>query len=139
MSDRIRHLAGGAGAIVLVAVMAIAPAGCGGDSDDGTTETRPAVEPAPAVPEADRPPKVTTCRVEGVRKGRLISSNVGCTAARAVATQWLDDGSCAPPAGESRSSCTIDGFRCLAVATGQGTSVSCSRSQRAIGFLAAPR
>ena len=138
MSGWIRHLAGGAGAIVLL-LAAMALAGCGDDSDDGTTETRPAVEPAPAAPEGNRPPKVTTCRVEGVRKGRLISSNVGCPAARAVATQWLEDGNCAPAAGESRSSCTIDGFRCLAVAAGQGTSVSCARSQRAIGFLVAPR
>jgi hypothetical protein len=63
----------------------------------------------------------------------------GATAAEAPAKEvraaFLAEPSCRRPAGASRWGCSIPSYRCQAVVTDRGWSVSCSRPGRSVSFI----
>jgi hypothetical protein len=106
---------------IAVAVLAAAMiAGCGGGSSTSTTKPR-----APAGS------KVVACKTGGLR-----ATAVDCASARKVMSGWHASHACALAKGESRGACSVSGFRCQAVQTGKGTSVSCARPGEAVAFIA---
>ena len=136
------------GSLTVVLVSAALLAGCGDDDfgevtveptpGEETTETIPREGAAPGASEEDLRPKVQTCRSELVAKRVILAVNVDCGIARSVVVAWTEGETCAPTATSGRSSCTVEGFRCLATSADQGTSVSCTRERRSVGFLAPP-
>jgi hypothetical protein len=123
-------------ALVAVALVAVAVGGCGSSgagssseqamesSGSATTSTAPAGASAQACAGAVR--GIATLRVAGV----------GCATGRGVVASWSDKPACAGPAGASRVSCTVEGYRCLGAATDRGLAVSCARPGRSISFVA---
>ncbi|HET8955041.1 MAG TPA: hypothetical protein VFN18_05225 [Solirubrobacterales bacterium] len=66
----------------------------------------------------------------------------GVTAAEAPAREardaFLAEPSCRRPSGASRWGCSIPSYRCQAVVTDRGWSVSCSRPGRSVAFVLRP-
>jgi hypothetical protein len=75
------------------------------------------------------------CRNTGEAGLLLRVTGVSCSTGRKVAASWRSKSGCAPAAGESRSACTVGGFRCLTVSVGQGLAVTCARPERSIAFI----
>jgi hypothetical protein len=103
----------------VAALLALLVAGCGGGSSNSTTN--------PKAPEGS---KVASCDTGGLR-----ATSVHCASARKVMSGWDASRSCALAKGESRSACSVSGFRCQAVQVGKGTSVSCARPGEAVAFI----
>jgi hypothetical protein len=55
--------------------------------------------------------------------------------AKQVRAAFLAEPSCKRPPGASRWGCSIDSYRCQAVVTDRGWSVSCSEPGRSVAFL----
>lgn len=119
--------------LLLVPALAAAAlaAGCGPSDDSGGGD--PAADRAPSAPPGatarscpDSPPGTEELRV----------TEVGCDAGEAVAAAWAGDPNCSSPAGESRFTCAVRGYRCLGAATDRGIAVSCARPNRSIAFVA---
>jgi hypothetical protein len=51
---------------------------------------------------------------------------------------WEGNPDCRRPPGASRWGCSVDNYRCQAVVTGRGWSVSCSRPGRSVAFTVRP-
>jgi hypothetical protein len=66
-----------------------------------------------------------------------ITSSETATENPAAVTQakWEHNSDCDRPAGASRWGCSIGAYRCQAVVTDRGWSVSCSRPGRSVAFL----
>lgn len=66
-----------------------------------------------------------------------ITSSVTATENPAGVTQakWEHDSDCDRPAGASRWGCSVGSYRCQAVVTDRGWSVSCSRPGQSVAFL----
>ncbi len=64
-------------------------------------------------------------------------TGVDCATGARVASGWSGDSSCRPPNGQSRSTCAVGEYRCLAATVDRGLAVSCARPERAIAFIAA--
>lgn len=66
-----------------------------------------------------------------------ITSSVTATENPAAVTQakWEHTSDCDHPAGASRWGCSVGDYRCQAVVTDRGWSVSCSRPGRSVTFL----
>jgi hypothetical protein len=124
-----RHPALSTGAGVLtVALLAILASGCGssGTESPGEGSTK-AVPPQGAA--------VRDCAGTSAGVDALRVSGVGCPTGRNVAASWTAKNDCAPPAGASRTSCTVGDYRCLSTATERGLAVSCARPGRSISFI----
>jgi hypothetical protein len=127
---RIRALT--AAAIVCVALLV---AGCGGGgSSAGSNSTTPPASgggtPKKATaPNAPAGSKVVACG-QGVR-----ATAVDCGTARRIERRWDKHRSCALPAGASRGSCALGGFRCQTVKSGDRVAVSCARPGGDIAFV----
>ena len=55
-----------------------------------------------------------------------------------VRAAWIAQPSCRHPAGASRWGCSVGPYRCQAVVTGRGWSVSCSKPGESIDFRVRP-
>lgn len=120
--------------IAIVALSAAALVGCGDSSSEqsssGATAPPASTSTAPAGASAHACP-LSAGGAEGLR-----ATGVSCGKAQRLAIAWRRSGECVPPAGASRSACTISSYRCLAAATGRGLAVSCARPGRAVAFTA---
>ncbi len=119
-------------------VIALFVAGCGsGESTETTTpggaETMQAHQSG-----AEGPSGVTAraCRNPGKPAVLMRVTGVSCSKGKSIAAGWASHSGCAPPAGVSRSACTVDGFRCLTTVAGHGLAVTCARPERSVAFLA---
>jgi hypothetical protein len=119
---------------IAIAVLAAALlAGCGGSSDGGSsssTEAPPSTSTAPAGASAH------SCPTAASGAEALRVTGISCGRAERVVVAWQRSGSCAPPAGASRSGCDAAGYRCLSTVTDRGLAVSCSGPGRSIAFVA---
>jgi hypothetical protein len=109
-------------------------AGCG--SDESTTPSESSGPQPPASAGASSVPPgsaARTCASDG-RLSELRVSGLGCTEGRTVVSAWNRPG-CRPSGGDSRSACTVRGYRCLAVVVDRGLSVDCARPGKSISFL----
>ena len=57
---------------------------------------------------------------------------------RQIRAAWLADPDCEHPRGASRWGCSVGAYRCQAVVTGRGWSVSCARPGKSIAFRVQP-
>jgi hypothetical protein len=125
-------------AIALAALAIIAAAllvaGCGGGSS-GTGGGTPKKATAPNAPAGS---KVVSCEEGQMEMMQLRASAVDCGTARRTMRDWASSHACTPGKG-SRSSCSLDGFRCQAVRVDQGTSVSCARPDADVAWIATAR
>jgi hypothetical protein len=125
-------------AVVLCA--ALLAAGCGGGGSGGSGSTAP---PAGAggtpkkatAPNAPAGSKVVACKESAAGIGGLRAAAIDCRSARDVAGGWGRDQACALREGESRGSCSVEGFRCQAVRTDRGAAVSCARPGGDVAFI----
>jgi hypothetical protein len=113
--------------LVALALAAASLAGCGSSSDT-TGGSSAATAPVGA--------SARTCATRAAGAESLRATGVSCGLARRVMYGWQRRGSCAAPAGASRSACTSRSYRCLGARTDRGVAVSCSRRGRSIAFLA---
>jgi hypothetical protein len=104
--------------VLAVVVLALFVAGCGGSSSSSTQPKAPAGS------------KVVSCKT-----GELRATAVDCASARKVMTGWKTSHACALDQGESRGACSVSGFRCQSVRTGNRVSVSCARPGEAVAFI----
>jgi hypothetical protein len=126
----------------LLLVAAAIAAGCGSDdSDEGTGEGTTGAETSAAPADQAPPPASPTgvrakvCRDDGDETPLLRVTGVGCGKGGRIASEWNEDPSCRPAAGESRSACSVGEYRCLAATVGRGIAVSCARPQQSIAFI----
>jgi hypothetical protein len=122
-------------AVALVAVLtaALLVAGCGGGSGAGSNSTAPeggaqegGAPTQATAPNAPAGSKVTSCKENRMETEQLRATAVDCEAAVATMKRWESSHACTLGEG-SRSSCSLDGFRCQAVKVDKGASVSCER------------
>lgn len=118
-----------------LAIIAVAVAlfgGCGSSDDGGT---RGATE-APGAGISTAPPGASAreCKGQAGETMGLRATNLPCEQARRLAAAWIAERGCAPAGGASRSSCKLDGFKCLTAVTDRGLSVGCARPDRSIAF-----
>jgi hypothetical protein len=116
---------------------ALLVAGCGSGGSTGTTagqETAPAG--ASTAPEAPTGVTARACRnhAEGSALPLRVTG-VGCAKGASIAAAWHSNSKCAPAAGQSRSACSVEGFRCLTAVAGQGLAVTCARPGRSVAFI----
>ena len=118
--------------------LALLVAGCGsGDSTEtaqpGGAETTQAQQSG-----AEGPSGVTArpCLSPGKPAVLMRVTGVSCSKGRDIVAGWASRSGCAPAAGDSRSACTVDGFRCLTTVAGRGLAVTCARPARSVAFLA---
>lgn len=119
----------------LTLLAALLIAGCGGGSSGTTSgaETTPAG--TSTAPEAPTGIRSRACKTGGEETLLLRVTNVGCARGASVAALWRSNPGCSPAPGQSRSACTVDGFRCLTSIAGRGLAVTCARPERSIAFI----
>lgn len=121
-------------AVLPLLIVAALLAGCGSSGDSrseggGATATTPAAPPGASVRACG---ETTVAGTSGTRV-----TGIGCDVGRGIVAAWARKPACPPPAGASRSSCSLgDGYRCLAAATDRGIAVSCARPGASVAFLA---
>ncbi len=124
-----------------LAAVALASAllgGCGGSSDEGSTQT----ERAPSRARTSTAPTgaaAKSCDAHSTEAKALRATAIPCDQARQVMYGWQRERSCSAPAGASRSSCLTRSYHCLSARTDRGIAVSCSRSGQSIAFVARRR
>jgi|SRR5215213_11805462 len=117
--------------LAIVALAAALLAGCGDSGDGGSGTT------AQPVPNAKGAAPAGATAHECMGGGSVRATGLSCEKAQRLVKSWKGIEKCAPGAGASRSSCPIEGgYRCLAVVTAKGVSVSCARPGRSIAFIA---
>jgi hypothetical protein len=109
-------------------------AGCGSSGGDTTS----APEPLKRVGDAGGPAgaSVRICASSGEGLQRIRVTGVSCRQGSIVLLGWASrPHGCAPRRGASRSSCSVEGYRCLSVRTSRGLAVNCARRGRSISFI----
>jgi hypothetical protein len=124
--------------LAAIFTLAAVAGGCGSSDSGETMPTEPS-QPAGGAPRGETPAPAgsvaKSCVGAGGAKGLVRATGVSCTKARAIAAEWRNTPRCTSPAGASRFSCAVSGYRCLGVATQLGIAVSCARPQRSIAFV----
>jgi hypothetical protein len=118
---------------------ALLVAGCG--SGESTETTAGGVETSEAHQSGAEGPsgiRARPCLSPGKPAVLMRVTGVSCSKGKSVAAGWASRSGCAPAAGDSRSACTVDGFRCLTTVAGRGLAVTCARPERSVAFLAVP-
>ncbi|HEY8083374.1 MAG TPA: hypothetical protein VIE64_07445 [Solirubrobacterales bacterium] len=126
-----RYVLGGLSLAVLIAILL---AGCGSDGDSSNT-TAPEATTSSATPTAPAGATAQSCKSKSAGLEALRVTGIDCGAGRAVATAWTRSASCTRE-GESRSACTVRGYRCLGVVTERGLALSCAQPGRSVSFVA---
>jgi hypothetical protein len=120
--------------VLAVAAPVAVMGGCGASSSDqGSPGKRGASSSsAPAAPVGASAQRCAgaVAGVEGLRV-----SGAGCAVGRGIVASWADTRRCSDPAGASRFSCPIAGYRCLGTATDRGIAVTCAGPGRSISFI----
>lgn len=75
------------------------------------------------------------CGGSGDGTSGSVSTDSAKAPARETRADFLSEPSCRRPPGASRWGCSIDSYRCQAVVTDRGWSVSCSRPGRSVAFI----
>jgi hypothetical protein len=116
--------------LATVVLLAALLAGCGSNGGGSSMTTNA----APKANGSSAPAGATArdCKGEGSPR----ATGMPCGEARRLQGAWKGVNGCAPGAGASRSSCTIEGYRCLSVVTAKGVSVSCAKPGRSVAFTA---
>jgi hypothetical protein len=121
-------------AVVLVALAIVAAAllvaGCGGGGSSSSTAPKKAT-----APNAPAGSKVVVCKERRLETRQLRASAVDCGTAQKTMRDWVSSHACTLGT-SSRSSCSLDGFRCQAVRVDQGASVSCARPDADVAWIA---
>lgn len=140
-------------ALAALAVLAAAllVVGCGGSGSSSSTApagggagTGGAAENAPesgapkkaTAPNAPAGSKVVACGEGRIETVQLRATAVDCGTARATMQRWERSHACTLGKGDSRSSCSLGGFRCQATRVDRGAAVSCARPGGGISFIA---
>jgi hypothetical protein len=121
---------------------ALLVAGCGG----GSSSTVKVIQVPPAhrgrggpkkatAPNAPAGSKVVACKERRLEVRRLRAGAVDCGTAEKTMADWVTSHACTLGEG-SRSSCSLDGFRCQAVRVDGGASVSCARPDADVAWIA---
>jgi ABC-type Fe3+-hydroxamate transport system substrate-binding protein len=139
---RNRRLSCAVAALAVLGLLAtLGLAGCGSSSDETTgsaaTNTGAAKTSTAPIGAAAR---ICATNAEHADKLR-VSGGVACGDARSVMAGWVRSrrGECLSPAGASRTSCTVEHWRCLGARTDQGVAVTCAQPGRSISFVALRR
>lgn len=74
------------------------------------------------------------CGGSGDGTSGSVSTDGAAAPGREARAGFLAEPSCERPAGASRWGCSIDSYRCQAVVTDRGWSVSCSEPGRSVAF-----
>jgi hypothetical protein len=124
----------------LLVSAALLAAGCGGGSSGGSNSTEPKGGDEGAGKQATSPnapagSKVVACSENRMEMEGLRATEVSCGTARATMERWARSHACTL-GDESRSSCSLGGFRCQAVKVEKGASVSCAGPQGDVSFIA---
>jgi hypothetical protein len=114
-----------------IVAAALLVAGCGGGSGSSSS-TAPKKATAPNAPAGS---KVVACKERRIETHQLRASAVDCGTAQKTMRDWVSSHACTLGKG-SRSSCSLDGFRCQAVRVDQGASVSCARPDADVAWIA---
>lgn len=125
-----------------IVAAALLMAGCGGGSSSSATVKVVKVGgPSPSggrkatAPNAPAGSKVVACKERRGETVQLRAAGVGCGAADRTMRHWTSNHACTLGQGESRNSCSVDGFRCQAVRVDAGASVSCAQRGEDIAFI----
>jgi hypothetical protein len=110
--------------------------GCGSSNDesDTTTTSEPAATTSttPAAPPGAMAESCGNTTVAGTSQLRV--TGIGCPVGRGVVASWAKSDTCT--ADDSRSACTVRGYRCIGARTDAGLAVSCARPGRSVSFIA---
>jgi hypothetical protein len=110
------------GALLLVALSAIAAlAGCGSSSDT-TVSVPKELLAKPCKDSSLEPPEV-----------RAIGGS--CASARATVAAWRKNENCFTPPGASRFDCSVGRYRCFGAAVDRGIAVNCAASGNTVSFI----
>jgi hypothetical protein len=112
-------------------LMAAVLGGCGDSSGGSTAST---TEPPAGTSAAPPGASAQACALDAVGIVALRVTQVSCGRAQRVALAWRASDACAKTG--SRSSCSVQSYRCVAVATARGWSVSCAKQGASIAFTA---
>jgi hypothetical protein len=129
-----------------IVAAALLVAGCGGGSSSTAPEESSGAHPPRGVhitrdgkkataPNAPAGSKVVACKERRIEVRQLRASAVECGIAQKTMADWVRSHACTL-GNDSRSSCSLDGFRCQAVRVGQGASVSCARPDADVAWIA---
>jgi hypothetical protein len=128
-----------------IVAAALLVAGCGGGSSSTAPEENSGGPPQgvhatgggkkATAPNAPAGSKVVACKERRIETRGLRASAVDCGTARKTMRDWVSSHACTPGEG-SRSSCSLDGFRCQAVRVDQGAAVSCARPDADVAWIA---
>jgi hypothetical protein len=121
--------------LAIAALAAALAAGCGGSSQEQSTNPTGA-EPPASQPTAPAGATAQSCETEAVDAKALRATGISCGEARQLMFSWQRSAACATPSGASRSACSTGSYRCLATETARGVAVSCARPGRSIAFIA---
>jgi hypothetical protein len=126
------------GTVLCAALLA---AGCGGGSSSSSS-TAPGAKEGGAPKKATAPNAPAGSRVVACKAGdtgatsELRATAVDCGTARATMARWGGTQACGLPAGASRGSCALAGFRCQTVKSDRGLAVSCAKPGGDVSFIA---
>jgi hypothetical protein len=122
--------------VVLVASLVMAfVGGCGSSSNETSTSSSSDERNAPAS-KAPAGAAARDCAGAAGGVSHLRVTGVDCSTGRGIVASWDRRGDCRAPAGASRASCGIEGYRCLGAAIAHGLAVSCAGPGRSISFVA---
>jgi hypothetical protein len=127
--------------IAIACLAAALLAGCGGSSGGGSeasTSGSGGGQKTESSGEGKAPAGASAqaCLLDTAAATGLRVTAVSCGEGQKVVLTWLGTPGCPPPAGATRSGCTVRHYRCLGYLAEQGLSVDCSRPGRSIAFIA---
>jgi len=117
-------------ALAIGLVMAIGGCGSSGESTGDTAGTTTGASGSTAPVGA----AAKACASAGGASDLRVTG-IGCAAGRGVVGAWTNSSACSSAAGASRTSCSVDDYRCLGAAAARGLAVSCARPGRSVSFV----
>jgi len=118
---------------VLTAGLALAAAGCGSSGETTQSSSEAGEATTSTAPPGAR---VETCRGAVAGVGQVRTSGTGCAVALGIVASWDSKKACDAPAGGSRTSCSVRGYRCLGASAERGLAVTCARPGSSLSFVA---
>jgi len=114
---------------------AVAIGGCDSSASDSGESSGGEPTARATTPTAPPGASARACGGTPARTEQVRVTGIGCDDARGVVAAWTDEPACSSPQGESRFSCTVGEYRCLAAASERGIAVSCSQPGSSVSFL----
>ncbi|HEY1355748.1 MAG TPA: hypothetical protein VGF09_05475 [Solirubrobacterales bacterium] len=122
--------------LALVAALLAAGCGSGGSTESTGSEGAETTQAHQSGAGAPIGVMARPCHNTGKKALLMRVTGVSCAKGTSIATVWRSHPECPPAGGESRSACTVGGFRCFATVAGRGLAVTCARPERSISFIA---